>query len=325
MKNSITIAGITVEPGQKVSQYVTVPGTDYQIPMTVINGKEDGKTFLATAGIHGCEYPGIVSVVELAREINPEDVSGAVILVHCINVSGFNQRQIYVVPDDPERKNLNRLFPGIPAEGEEETLANKICAFVSNDLVAKSDFHVDLHSGDMVEDLEACVICCAPKLSENNAYANEIAKCLSFKWRMNSGGRTECYNSSSIDQNVPSLLFERGGRGTWTREEVDADKADLRTVMKFMKILPGEVCANPYQYFFKRHEWTEAGATGLCYMFAKAGDDIVEGQKIAEITDMFGNLLETVTAKFDGHVVISTSSLAMQKGDDLITYGEVEE
>ena len=38
MKNSITIAGITVEPGQKVSQYVTVPGTDYQIPMTVING-----------------------------------------------------------------------------------------------------------------------------------------------------------------------------------------------------------------------------------------------------------------------------------------------
>ena len=49
MKNSITIAGITVEPGQKVSQYVTVPGTDYQVPMTIINGKEDGKSFLATA------------------------------------------------------------------------------------------------------------------------------------------------------------------------------------------------------------------------------------------------------------------------------------
>ena len=60
-------------------------------------------------------------------------------------------------------------------------------------------------------------------------------------------------------------------------------------------------------------------------MFAKAGDDIVEGQKIAEITDMFGNILETVTAKFDGHVVISTSTLAMSKGDGLITYGEVEE
>ncbi len=59
----------------------------------------------------------------------------------------------------------------------------------------------------MVEDLEACVICCAPKLSENNAYANEIAKCLSFKWRMNSGGRTECYNSSSIDKNHTIIFF----------------------------------------------------------------------------------------------------------------------
>ncbi|MCJ7854785.1 M14 family metallopeptidase [Lachnospiraceae bacterium NSJ-143] len=320
MKNSITFGGITVAPGEKVSQYVTVKGTDYKFPITIINGKEDGKTLLATAGIHGCEYPGIQAAIELSKEIDPAEVCGAVILMHCINISGFEERQIYVVPDDPERKNLNRLFPG-SADG---TLADKICDFISTEFVPRSDFHVDIHSGDMVEDLEACVICCAPKLSENNAYANEIAKCLSFKWRMNSGGRTECYNSSSIDRNIPSMLFERGGRGACPREEVDADKDDLYTVMKFMKILPGEVKPNPEQKFFKRHEWTEAGATGLCYMYAKAGDDIKEGQKIAEIKDMFGNLLEVINAKFDGHVVISTSTLAMKKGDDLITYGEIE-
>ena len=55
MKNSVTFGGITVASGEKVSQYVTVTGTDYKFPITIINGKEDGKTFLATAAIHGCE------------------------------------------------------------------------------------------------------------------------------------------------------------------------------------------------------------------------------------------------------------------------------
>ena len=112
MKNSVTFGGITVASGEKVSQYVTVTGTDYKFPITIINGKEDGKIILASAGIHGCEYPGIQAMVELSKEIDPADVSGVVILMHCINISGFEERQTYVVPDDPERKNLNRLFPG---------------------------------------------------------------------------------------------------------------------------------------------------------------------------------------------------------------------
>ncbi len=320
MKENITYGGITVAPGEKVSGFATVPGTDYKFPITVINGKEDGKTFVATAGIHGAEYPGIIAVVELAKEINPAEVSGAIVLVHCVNVSGFEGRQTYVMPADPERKNLNRLFPG----DWNGTLADKLCAYISDEFAGRSDFHVDLHSGDMCKDLEACCICCAPKLSENNAYSNEIAKCLKFEYRMNSGGRTEYYNSTSIDKNIPSMLFERGRRGTWTREEVDDNKDDLKTCMKFMKILPGEVKENPNQKFFTRHEWAEAGATGLCYMYVKAGEDVKEGQKIAEITDYFGNVLEVVTAKYDGHAVISTSTLGMTKGDDLITYGEIE-
>lgn len=320
MKNSITIGGITAAPGEKVSQYMTVTGTDYAFPVTIINGKEDGKVFLASAGIHGYEYPGIQAVVELANEIEPADVKGAVILVHCVNMSGFEQRQTYVVPDDPERKNLNRLFPG----NSEGTLAEKICAFFSDELVAKSDFHVDLHSGDAVENLEACVIVCAPKESENNRVAGEIAKHLSFKYRMNSGGRTECYNSSSIDKNVPSLLFERGGNGACPIEEVVADKKDLISVMQYLNILPGQAKINEEQVFFKRHEWTEAESKGMLYRFVDVGDDIKEGQKIAEIRDMFGNLVEELHAKFDGHVVICSNTLAVNIGDDLFTYGEAE-
>ncbi len=319
MKNSITLGGITVASGQKVSQYVTVPGTECKFPITIINGANDGKTILASAGIHGCEYPGVLTVVELAKEIDPKDVSGAIILTHEINMSGFLERQTYVMPEDPKRKNLNRLFPGDP----NGTLADKLCLFLMDEFVAKSDFHVDIHSGDMVEELEACVIACAPKESENNKFAAEIAKHLSFKWRMNSGGRHEFYNSSSIDRNIPSMLFERGGSGKWTREEVDANKKDLKTVMQCLNILPGEPKINTEQKFFKRHEWTESDVEGMIFNFVKVGDDIKEGQKLFEVQDMFGNHIKDINAKFDGHVVIITNTLAVNKGDDLITYGEV--
>ena len=238
--------------------------------------------------------------------------------MHCINISGFIDRQTYVVPDDPERKNLNRLFPG----DYNGTLADKICAFLSEEFVAKSDFHVDIHSGDMVEKLDPCIIVCAPKESENNAFAGEAAKRTSFKYRLNSGGRREFYNSSSIDKNIPSILFERGGHGDWSREEVDADKNDLISVMMFLNILPGEAPLNESQVFVKKHEWAEAEESGLLYMLVKEGDDIKEGQKLAEICDMFGNVINEVYAKYDAHVLIIASTLGIKKGDDLITYGQ---
>jgi len=317
MKNSVTIAGITVASGEKYNGFVTVPGTDYQFPITIINGKEDGKKFIATAGIHGWEYPGIEAVVRLAQEMDPAEVKGLVVLVQCINVSAFYERQTYVVPADEKRGNLNYSFPG----NREGTLVEKICACVSEDLVKGMDFHVDLHSGDANENLEAFVFACSPKDSENCLLAADVAKYLSFKYSGKSGGRRECYNSSSWDVNVPSMLFERGGNGYWSEEEVVANIEDLKTIMKYFKIIEGEIKVNEEQVFFAKHEWTGCQTKGMLYRFVEVGDDIKEGQKLFEIKDMFGNLIETIYAKYDGHVVIVQNTLSCDKGHDLITYG----
>lgn len=323
MKENITIAGLTVPSGAKKSGFVAVPGTDYSFPVTVINGGSDGKTFLATAGIHGCEYPGILAVTELAKEIDPKTVSGAVIFVHAVNMSGFLLRQPYVVPADENRKNLNRLFP---TDGT-GTLADKICVFLMEQFVKGSDFHVDLHSGDIVEDLESCMIVANIPDLEKKALITEVAKHTSFRWRMNSGGKREFYNGSAITYGVPSLLFERGGAGQCLRSDVDDDKSDLVRVMQCLNILPGEAPLNEEQVFFDKHEWTEAesGDEGLLIPFVKVGDDIRQGQKLFEIRDMFGNLIREIYAKYDGHIVIQSRTLSVHPGDDLITYGHIGE
>ena len=323
MKDVLNITGVSVRPGEKISCYVTVPDTDYRFPVTIINGARDGRILLATAGIHGCEYPGVLTVVELAKEIDPAQVNGAIIMTHEINMSAFLERQTYVVPADEERKNLNRMFP----TDHSGTLADKICVFLGEALVRPSDFHIDIHSGDMVEDLEACILVANTPDPGIQAICTEAAQRTRFQWRMNSGGRTEFYNSSAINYGIPALLFERGGHGECLRKDVEDNKADLVSIMQYLGILSGTPEINHDQHFFDRHEWTEAieGDNGLLFSFVKVGDDIREGQKLFEIRDMFGDLIREIHACFDGHVVIMSNTLAVHEHDDLITYGHIGE
>ena len=39
-------------------------------------GKNEGKTLVITAGVHGCEYVGIETSLRLINELNPKKMSG---------------------------------------------------------------------------------------------------------------------------------------------------------------------------------------------------------------------------------------------------------
>ena len=91
------------------------------IPITVIrNGA--GPTALLTGGSHGDEYEGPVALVELARTLDPAQVSGAVVIVPFLNYPAFRAgRRLSPV----DGANMNRIFPG-KADG---TLTQKIADY----------------------------------------------------------------------------------------------------------------------------------------------------------------------------------------------------
>ena len=109
MKEALCIGALQAESGTKTNGYYTVPKTLHRIPVTIINGAKDGKIILITSGIHGGEYPGIQTAIELSQELNPADVQGAIIILHPVNTQAFLQRVAGVIPEDGE--NLNRVFP----------------------------------------------------------------------------------------------------------------------------------------------------------------------------------------------------------------------
>ena len=116
----IKIDDWVIEKGEKAQGKIKITGYGIAMPATVICGVKDGPTILITAGIHSAEYVGIQAAMELAKEFQPEELKGNVIIVPLVNVSGFEHRTMSLVYEDG--KNLNRVFPGDP----EGTAADRI-------------------------------------------------------------------------------------------------------------------------------------------------------------------------------------------------------
>src|SRR5205823_11857640 len=124
----------------------------YQWPYFAVVGAQPGKTFVLTAGIHAAEYTGILAAIRLGRALQAADLAGRVVIIPLLNRPGFYERCIYVNPVDGD--NLNRVFPG----SSEGPWSERFAHHLLNDVVVHADYALDLHAGDMIEDLEPFVI-----------------------------------------------------------------------------------------------------------------------------------------------------------------------
>lgn len=109
------------------------------IPLVVIkNGT--GPTALLFGGNHGDEYEGQVSLMKLARAIEPAQVQGRIIMMPALNTpAALNNTRLSPV----DNRNMNRAFPGSPTD----TLTGQIAYFVSSTLMPLADLVIDVHSG----------------------------------------------------------------------------------------------------------------------------------------------------------------------------------
>lgn len=108
------------------------------IPLVTIRGG-DGPTAVVLGGVHGDEPEGQVAALGLARETEPEDVPGRLVIVPCASMDAARAfTRLW-----PSGANLNRSFPGSPHGPPDEQLAH----FLSTELFPAADVVVDMHSG----------------------------------------------------------------------------------------------------------------------------------------------------------------------------------
>ncbi len=315
------LQNIEVSAGEKKSGYLKVPGTPYEIPVTVIRSAEKGETVLITAGIHNAEYVGIQAAIELQNELQPEDIKGTLVIVPLVNVSGFQRRTMSVVWED--NKNLNREFPG-DANG---STASRFCYMIEKELLSIADYYIDLHSGDGYEKLDSYTYYVGPVEPRVREKSFEMACRVSTGYLVESQSTSGGAYNYAASLGIPSILMERGGCGLWSRHEVDQDKEDVRRILAYLHILKGGDGSHPEEkhLIFREAVYENAPLHGCWYPSFHIGDFFKEGELLGEIRDYFGKTLHQCYAKADGMILYQTGSLSVVRDGPMVAYGVMPE
>lgn len=311
-----TICGHTLNPGEKL-QTVLRPFPGYEMPSTLICGAAPGKSLLITAGIHAGEYPGIPAVIRTAKAIDPMELTGNILMIHCVNTSGFRARTDCLVPED--NGNLNANYPG----ASEGTASEKIADYFVTEIFPHVDFVVDLHSGSQQEPLTPCLF--FPRWEKVRAEALAAAKALDIPCLIQSANKSGESGYAAYAMGIPSLLLERGHSGfceeTWIRDYCH----DLRLLLRHLGHYAYDKQSTAEKHVFVDAVYLEAEEEGLWHCQVKPGDSVKEGQLLGHTEDFFGNILHEYRAKADGIVFYHCCGLSVTAGRNLIAYGVREE
>jgi predicted deacylase len=317
--------GKSIAPGQKLAVLLSVrDGRDTAVvPVTVFHGRKPGPVLGIIAGVHGYEYPPILAAQQLAQELDPTQLSGTVILVHVANVSGFLGHSVNVNPQD--NKNLNRVFPG-KATG---TITERLAWLLSNDIIGRCNYVVDVHAGDAPEDLRPYAgyynYFDIPELSEKG---RQMAVAMGFPYVIQFGNEPTLKAESvycsreAIKRGIPAADIECGRLGMPEAENVALIKQALYRLLMHLRIEKGPLAPVPAPYLVTRRVSIDSQHNGFFFPQVKAGEFIYKGRKLGYVTDLFGNHLTDVLAPVNGVVLVMTATPPINKGDNLFTIGE---
>lgn len=299
-------------PGAKRQAVIDVNGQS-GLPATFIRGRRPGPTVLVVSGIHGGEYAAILTAAELARELEPPEVRGGLVIIHPANPQGFQKRWATVLPEDG--RNVNGLFYDDAYQGPAAHIARILA-----ELQSISDFYLDLHAADLFE--ETAPLACYPATGDEAVTRASRRAALMvnapavIRSKMPGAGITE-----AARRGVPALLIKRGGAGgSCRREEVDLYKKDVVNVLRHLGVLAGAAEPPPSPPEEMDPVYLRSPRPGLWRPAAPVGRKVAAGQILGELTDFFGNDLTVFSAQKDGRVLYGLQALSAGAEDILLVY-----
>ena len=268
------------------------------IPVAVISNGS-GPTALLTSGNHGDEYEGPLALYELARTLDPAEVSGTVIILPALNYPAF-KAGTRTSPID--KGNMNRSFPGRP----DGTVTEKIADYVQRHLLPRADIVLDFHSGGHTLDfVPFCAAHILPdKAQEAKAFAAVEAFSAPYSVKMLEIDAVGMFDTAAEDMGKTFVTTELGGGGTARAETVRIARRGVMNVLRHAGIVDGAVEKT-------RTSWLDM-PSGDCFSFAEEdgmietmvdlGDKVTAGMVVARIhgTSRTGIAPQEIRSKMNG-------------------------
>lgn len=289
--------------------------TPVVLPVLVVHGARPGPTLFVSAALHGDEVLGVEIIRRLVQLDALRDLAGTLLAVPVVNAFGFLSLSRYL----PDRRDLNRAFPGRP----DGSLAAQLAHLFMRHVVERSDFGLDLHTGAVHRTN-------LPQLRVADARAATIARAEAFAPPVILRGTPPegSLRAAAMASGRSVLVYEAGEA---LRFDELAIRVGLRGCLGVMAhegmIDAGAVPAaeGPGPVWLERSAWARAPQGGVVRIVAALGDTVREGEALAVIGDPFGGSEVPVEAPVTG-VVIGRSELSTaNRGDALFNVATAED
>jgi predicted deacylase len=301
--------------GEKSSGFIEVGRTSvntYKIPIVVIAGAKPGKTVGFLAGTHGTEYASIEGLIRATKDLDPKEMSGNIIAITVLNGPHFEHRSAFLSPID--QLNQNRQFPGDP----EGTLSRRTAYVAFKEVADRSDALVDLHGGDIGEDIDSMVIAGSGGGKEVDSMALDMARCFPTEYVSKLPETVSGLSmTAQKEYGIPCVTSEAGTPYPVRERHIQFHYDGIMNVLRYFGVLPGEAiladaAISPKGYRYK------AKNAGIWHGFHELGSRVKGGEPVGEVTDLFGNVLESYVAPEDAKVTFLRTFYSVNQGEALI-------
>ena len=308
----------------KTTTYLTAEsaeGPEIKIPVATVEGERDGPTLLVVAGVHGSEYVGLEAVRKLHHTVNPSDLSGRLITVPCFGLPAFFEFATHINPIDG--LNPGREFPGNP----EGSFTQRAAHLLWTELVMQADGVVDVHGGDLEEELTEYVQVNLTGDDDADARSLDLARSFGIELLVTSPAPEEAPTSGNLfamaaRHGKAGVLTEAGSHGILDMPLVEWYHDRLMDGLRGFGLLEGEPAAVENQQLY-RFGGSFAPMDGCWYPSVVKGDTISVGQKVGEMRDHFGVHMCDVHSEDDAVVLGVMTIPGRLEGSMLLGYATV--
>jgi len=260
-------------------------------PVLVVNGKRPGPTLCLTAAVHGDELNGIEMVRRVMHDIDPRKLSGRVIGVPIVNVQGFRRGSRYL----PDRRDLNRYFPGNP----NGSAAARIAHALFTDVVAHCDALVDLHTGSF----ERANL---PQIRADLRNPDVVTLTLGFGSMvvLHSQPTAGTLRHAATMAGIPAVTVEAGGPAQLELAEVKHGVKGIETLLDTLGMVKKRRRWGDHpEPVYYRSSWVRADNGGILLADVSLGSTVRKGDLLGTITDPMSNARSELRSPYSGRII----------------------
>lgn len=314
-RGAFTIGGLEVAPGER--RLVNLPlsalsnRTPMALPVSVTHGKRDGPVLFVSAAVHGDELTGVAICRRLLASKALNVGRGTLLVVPIVNAFGFISHSRYL----PDRRDLNRSFPG----SVKGSLAAQLAHLFLTEVVARSDYGVDLHSAAIHRSNLPQI-----RVDSHDEGALKLAEAFGAPIIVHSGLRPGSLRQAARDRKVPVIVYEAGEGLRVDEFSVHIGMQGVLRVMAHLGMIRARRVRRTAPVLAIDSRWVRAEESGLFRPFRAIGDHVAAGERIGVVADPYGEGETDLVANCAGIIIGRANIPAINQGDALFHIAKVE-